>query len=628
MSFPPRLAIAVTSVLDRAWPAVPRVIPTHSLLFAVFVSIGMTASSVAAPVSSFLVGLAASPLSWTEAAGDQPSRKELQRKYAELKARYDEEKTKTAFERKETFRELAQLRIGPAYELLFAEVRDPKGDVLAKSEIVRAFAGEELTPEAAQFLLGESFQHLHERTWKVVGEVLATANDVDGLTWIVEKGYRAIPSLPNSAQMIVVEGLANIEDPRTADAAAKLLGNRKCPTQVQAEFIRILRLRKHDKAIKAVVKVFKWQDKDCMVEALRYLRAVQASEQSKLLYDALESDHWEVRATALDIMGATRNPELLRHLTPLLEDRTPAVQLAAIHAVRGIGGNDAIDPLLALLEDAEGRVKDDVIDALVWLTGKDFGASVASWTGWWEANRDKVTIAGITREEYEELLAGTAGGQTSTYYGLRVISNFVTFVVDTSGSMEEKYEVPQSAVSRKKGDDEEEKGLTGVRDKDKEDEKSGGGKKKSNKIVAKKIEVAKTELVRVLASVRKGTQFNMVSFASLCSPWRQELVAMDDETLGSARDWVEDLKSGGETNVYEALIQALADPKVDTIYFLSDGAPTAGKVQNPKEILDRVTEANALRKVKIHTIGFKLDPVAKKLMQKLAEQNYGTFLDK
>ena len=82
------------------------------------------------------------------------------------------------------------------------------------------------------------------------------------------------------------------------------------------------------------------------------------------------------------------------------------------------------------------------------------------------------------------------------------------------------------------------------------------------------------------------------------------------------------------TNVYETLIFAMEDPKVNTIYFLSDGAPTMGTYTDTKTILEKVAEKNQARKVKIHTIGFHLKPAEEELMRQLAEQNYGQFVKK
>ena len=128
--------------------------------------------------------------------------------------------------------------------------------------------------------------------------------------------------------------------------------------------------------------------------------------------------------------------------------------------------------------------------------------------------------------------------------------------------------------------------------------------------------------------MRNGTQFNLVPFDSQYHLWRPGLVEMDDEIREDALRFVEALTAGGMTNIYDTLITALRDPEVNTLYFLSDGAPTMGEVVDPDAILAKVRELNEVRKVKIHTIGFHLDPVAKVLMRRLAQENHGSFVER
>ena len=192
-------------------------------------------------------------------------------------------------------------------------------------------------------------------------------------------------------------------------------------------------------------------------------------------------------------------------------------------------------------------------------------------------------------------------------------------VVDVSGSMEEPY----LAEVDEPGEESEPGGGTSVAP------KPGQGKGgKTRRAERRKIEVARSELSRALRGLKNGTQFNLIPFDSMYTPWRPILVEMSDELREEALGFVSNLKPGGNTNIYDTLMSALEDPDVNTIYFLSDGAPTTGRITDPDAILAAVAEANQVRKVKIHTIGFHLDPVAESLMRRLAEQNYGSFVKK
>jgi len=62
--------------------------------------------------------------------------------------------------------------------------------------------------------------------------------------------------------------------------------------------------------------------------------------------------------------------------------------VAAVSAIKRMGGRQAVDVLVkALGTTTHGRVKDDIGDALVWLTGRDFGIDDIGWSDWWNANR-------------------------------------------------------------------------------------------------------------------------------------------------------------------------------------------------------------------------------------------------
>ena len=63
----------------------------------------------------------------------------------------------------------------------------------------------------------------------------------------------------------------------------------------------------------------------------------------------------------------------------------------------------------------------------------------------------------------------------------------------------------------------------------------------------------------------------------------------------------------------------------DTIFFLSDGQPTAGLYVDASDILRAVREANRLRKMVIHTIGIGEHQL--ELMTRLAHENGGTHVD-
>ncbi len=146
--------------------------------------------------------------------------------------------------------------------------------------------------------------------------------------------------------------------------------------------------------------------------------------------------------------------------------------------------------------------------------------------------------------------------------------------------------------------------------------------------VVSKIEVAKRELLKVLRGLRDGVAVNILRFNTLVFPWRPATEKLSRRVRLDAATFVKASTPEGLANLSEALELAFQDENVDTIYLLSDGAPTTGKHVRPDEILAEVARLNRLRKVKIHTIGFHLKEPEKRLLRELADRNFGVFISR
>ena len=81
------------------------------------------------------------------------------------------------------------------------------------------------------------------------------------------------------------------------------------------------------------------------------------------------------------------------------------------------------------------------------------------------------------------------------------------------------------------------------------------------------------------------------------------------------------LQPGSGTNIHDSLVLALKVRGVETIYLLSDGAPSRGG--GPAEIKKRVEAMNYLLGVRVVTYGFTGSD--EKLMKELANKNWGWY---
>ena len=104
---------------------------------------------------------------------------------------------------------------------------------------------------------------------------------------------------------------------------------------------------------------------------------------------------------------------------------------------------------------------------------------------------------------------------------------------------------------------------------------------KSGSMNGAKFEQAKGALKFVLERLEDQDNFNLVSYSSQVDLWQPEIMAMTKENRGTALNYVENLRSGGATNIEEALKVAFGlvegGSSIPTyIIFLTDGQPTSG----------------------------------------------------
>ncbi len=203
-----------------------------------------------------------------------------------------------------------------------------------------------------------------------------------------------------------------------------------------------------------------------------------------------------------------------------------------------------------------------------------------------------------------------------SFFNLQLESNRVLFVVDFSGSMVETITLKTPGV---------------------------GTSSPGTKRTTTKAKLVVEELKKIVMTLNDGDLFNIIVFGDDVRVWkarkdgRPALVkmndAMRDDLLGG---YLDNLQPAGLTNLYGALEKALGfggrglhdkyyELGFDTLYILSDGAPTKGKITDTKEILRQVRATNALKRLSIHTITFgSINQLG--FLKKLAAQNGGRHI--
>jgi Mg-chelatase subunit ChlD len=157
---------------------------------------------------------------------------------------------------------------------------------------------------------------------------------------------------------------------------------------------------------------------------------------------------------------------------------------------------------------------------------------------------------------------GRSSRERVTYYDIPIWSDRVVFVIDLSESMQE----PSAA---------------------------GAGKTRA--------EQAQTELGEALDGMPDSSRYNVVRFHSRPEILSPRPLPPTRANRAASLGWID--APGGATNLHGALEMAIRCGGGDTIFLLTDGAPSCGTFKNKTEILESVDRMTRFRKVRIHAIG-------------------------
>lgn len=344
-----------------------------------------------------------------------------------------------------------------------------------------------------------------------------------------------------------------------------------------------------------------------------------------------------VRLAAIDGLGKLRAeslaPACLEKLAPRIESDW-RVRAAAVAALRRLRVKDAIPALIDALEREDGRLRDDCQQALVDLTGDAVPADdAAEWREWWgRAGADfKVpTLAEVEERRKKQKAAMSpyappAKKGYAPFVGIETRSKRILFIIDVSSSMSERLVLSTKDPARLAAFIER----YGRHD--------------------TKIELAREELIETIAALEPHVKFNIATFHSTVETWKPELVAATGGNKSAAIKFLADMtpekidaaatatRNSGRTNTFDALNVAFnlakspnqkptKNHKVesDTVFFLSDGMATAGRIQDPGELIRYFTTINARAKIVFHTIAFGHGNES--LMQPIAETSGGQYV--
>lgn len=541
-----------------------------------------------------------------------------------LKQKFEDEKSREVYLRVATVEAFGKVPSPETTKFLISLIKTEKNPAM-HATIARAL-GKQGNTEAVQALVTQLVPMLQDDLlhFPHVAEALRQPMDRKAESFLMRQALS--PKLRSHPEVFaaMIQAVANLENVRRFSLLSRELKSSRDP-KVQLVILEAYREHRPRTAAKDVAGLLKASNPEVQAAALEVLLVTEAKTRTyqKLYTKLLRAPFWKTRVLAVDCLAMVEHPDRLELLVPLLADSHPTVQIAAVDALVRLEAREVIPHLIEAVDRTEGRVQDDVIDALIRLTGVNMGYSSAQWDSWWAQYKGKVEVRRRDQEEFREVrIQENKDSGTLLYHGIRVLSNKAAFVIDCSESMKERYRF-RSIESEESGGSSAEKRRTGVKDprKKRQDEDEDA-------FTAPKIEVAKSELAKVLKSLKNGVLINIIRFDTHVAPWREKLQELTAELREDVQKFVAAANPGGLTNVYDALELAFRDERLDTIYLLSDGAPTHGQHRETPAILAAVAELNRVRKVKINTIGFNLKPHEEELLKQLADANHGVFISR
>ncbi len=241
------------------------------------------------------------------------------------------------------------------------------------------------------------------------------------------------------------------------------------------------------------------------------------------------------------------------------------VRAGAIRGSAGLGTREAAGWLVARLGAEEGRLRDDLVDALRAMSGEEIGYDAARWRAWHEALaadwRGKTGGSGAETPLGpldEPKTVGVFSDGTVSFLGIRSTTRAAVYCVQASAAWERVRE----------------------------------------------------EVAQSVATLPDGALFGVVAYDSKARRFKPALAEANAASRAALKEWLLELKPDTGADPFAGLEAALALaakaklPAADTIFLCAlTPAPDGTLFEDPTHIMLEITAANALLGIRIHCVG-------------------------
>jgi len=393
----------------------------------------------------------------------------------------------------------------------------------------------------------------------------------------------AILSAVYTKHLASTEGIKSLRSPKKKQLAASLLYRVLVKGEkIEAKELNSIWLKVKKPSDSISVASTKLYQNYLVVPAAAIACEAFAELKTEAAIKHLEKAIWikdvRVQIEAVRAIGKMKNPELIKGLYKLMQKCAWPVLVEICKTLGEVPNKATIPVILKMMEKEEGRFRLDLEYTLSCIVGADKGYFLKDWQKWWKENEDTFEIDLAASEAYrlKNNLFSQNVKNLGMFYGLGIYSDKMCYVVDSSNSMK-------------------------------------GGR----------IDALRPDLIESVENLNSVVEYNIVDFGkALNTLYKGSLTS--NRKLGT--DYVKIMQLTGSTRTYDALDSACLIPEVDTIMFLSDGAPTKGQqIQKWQEIRDALLLQLRYYPIAIFSIDFQAGGANLDHMQGMALENSGQF---
>ncbi len=279
------------------------------------------------------------------------------------------------------------------------------------------------------------------------------------------------------------------------------------------------------------------------------------------------------------------------------------VRLASAQALTASGDKSVVLPLITAIAKERGRMKWEINDGLKKLTRVDKSGDPAAWKSWWDKFGDDFLFGNYQPGP----LDGQEKRTVTSFYGLRLNSEHVAFLVDVSASMNETAQWKsefQPGEPKPEGD--------------------------------RRIDIARYELKRAINGLPDNAEFSLVRIGSKATPIRGQLLRSGAGSRGDAISFMNQTEVTLGTDIFGAFRKAfewtggawnapLTPNSLDTLYLISDGDPTVGLTDRP-QLVERVIDTFHFKKVLVHCVAISPPGHGVLVLKGISDGTRGDFI--